>query len=341
MAIIEDKPSKSAMDTRSVGVAAWRRVSRQPAANVVIVFVVFQVLVIAAALAFPEDFRYLSQANVSLLFRAIPILGIMALGVGLLMISGEFDLSVGSVFTLTSYAMAMLFSAGWPVWLAVLLTLGLGALLGIVNGAITVKTAIPSFITTLGSMLVLRGIVRWVSEGQAVSFLPGGRFEQLLVGSIYGLPVQILWFLGLAAGAGILLHRTRLGNHIYLIGGSLNAALAVGVNAHRVKVAAFALSAIGATIAGILSTARVNTVTPSQGTGLELKAIAICVIGGLFLTGGRGTILGIVVGAFLMYTVEDVLLLLRAPGFYLEMFIGAILVGAVIMNTWVAKKHGG
>jgi len=338
MTILEDKPSKSAVGARRVGVAAWRRLSRQPAANVVIVFVMFQLVVIAAALAFPEDFRYLSPTNIALLFRAIPVLGIMALGVGMLMISGEFDLSVGSVFTLTSYTMAILYSAGWPLSLAVAMTLGLGALLGAINGIITVKTAIPSFITTLGSMLVVRGIVRWVSEGQSASFLPGRLFEQLLVGSIYGVQAQILWFAGLAAVAGVLLHHTRLGNHIYLVGGNLNAAVAVGVNANRVKVAAFVLSALGATIAGILSTTRVSTVTASQGVGFELKAIAICVIGGLFLTGGRGTVLGIVVGAFLMYTVEDVLLLLRAPGFYLEMFIGAILVGAVIMNTWVAKR---
>ncbi|MGH6931729.1 MAG: ABC transporter permease, partial [Dongiaceae bacterium] len=330
MTTLDDKPSKPAVGARRAGVAAWRRVSRQPTANVVIVFVVFQLFVVAAALAFPEHFRYLSQANIALLFRAIPLLGIMALGVGLLMISGEFDLSVGSVFTLTSYSMAILFSAGWPLWLAVLLTLGLGALLGIANGMITVKTAIPSFITTLGSMLVVRGIVRWISEGQSVSFLPGGLFEQLLVGSIYGVPAQIIWFVGLAMAAGLLLHRTKLGNHIYLVGGNLNAAIAVGVNAHRVKVAAFILSALGATIAGILSTTRVSTVTASQGVGFELKAIAICVIGGLFLSGGRGTVLGIVVGALLLHTVEDVLLLLRAPGFYLEMFIGAILVGAVI-----------
>lgn len=326
------------MAARPAGVAAWQRVSRQPAANVVIVFAVFQMVAMAAALAFPEDFRYLSQGNIALLFRAIPLLGIMALGVGLLMISGEFDLSVGSVFTLTSYTLAILFSAGWPLWLAVVLTLGLGALLGIVNGIITVKTAIPSFITTLGSMLVVRGIVRWVSEGRSVEFLPGGLFEQLLVGSIYGVPAQIFWFVGLAAAAGVLLHRTRLGNHMYLVGGNLHAAVAVGVDAHRVKVAAFVLSALGATIAGILSTTRVTAVTASQGVGFELKTIAICVIGGLFLTGGRGTVLGIVVGAFLMHTVEDVLLLLRAPGFYLEMFIGAILVGAVIMNTWVARR---
>ncbi len=338
MTTLEDKPSKPAVGARPAAVAAWQRVSRQPAANVVIVFVVFQLLVIAAALVFSEDFRYLSPANIALLFRAIPVLGIMALGVGLLMISGEFDLSVGSVFTLTSYTLAILFSASWPLWLAVVLTLCLGALLGIVNGLITVKTAIPSFITTLGSMLVVRGIVRWVSEGQSASFLPGGLFERLLVGSIYGVQAQILWFAGLALATGVLLHRTKLGNHIYLVGGNLDAAVAVGVNAHRVKIAAFVLSALGATIAGILSTTRVSTVTPSQGVGFELKTIAICVIGGLFLTGGRGTILGIVVGAFLMYTVEDVLLLLRAPGFYLEMFVGAILVGAVIMNTWVAKR---
>ena len=100
------------------------------------------------------------------------------------------------------------------------------------------------------------------------------------------------------------------------------------------------MSGLAASIAGILSITRVGTATPAQGAGLELKAVAVCVIGGLFLTGGRGTVLGIVIGACLLYMVEDVLLLLRAPGFYLDVFVGAILVVAVIVNTWLTRKSG-
>jgi ribose/xylose/arabinose/galactoside ABC-type transport system permease subunit len=316
----------------------WRRLRRQPAAHIVALFVVAQALCVVFGLIYPDDFRYVSATNVSLVLKAIPVIGIIALGVGVLMISGEFDLSVGSVYTLTAYAMALLYLAGMPLWAAVGATLLLGAAIGVVNGLITVRLAIPSFITTLGSMMVVRGLVRWLSDGRSSAFHPDDSFVKLMTGSVLGVNAEFVWFLGLTIAIGVMLHRTRLGNHMYLVGGSEKTAIAVGVNARLVKIVAFVFSSLGATLAGIISTTRVSTVTASQGIGFELKAITVCVIGGLFLSGGRGTVIGIFVGACLMYTVEDVLLLLRAPGFYIEVFIGVILVGAVIINAWLARK---
>jgi ribose/xylose/arabinose/galactoside ABC-type transport system permease subunit len=317
---------------------SWRRLRREPITNILILFFVLQAACIIAALLFPTDFRYLSATNIGLLFRAIPMLGIISLGVGMLMITGEFDLSVGSVYTLAGYSMALLYTAGIPVWAALLATAAIGAAIGAANGVITVRTGIPSFIATMGSMLVVRGLVRWLSEGRAVSFHPDETFTSLLTGSFGGIDAQFLWFMFLTLIVGMLVHRTKLGNHMFLVGGSEKTALAVGINTHRVKIIAFALSGLGAALSGVISTTRVTTVTPSQGMGLELKAVAICVIGGLFLSGGRGTVLGIFLGACLMYLVEDVLLLLRAPGFYLDVFVGAILVIAVVANTWLTKK---
>ena len=248
------------------------------------------------------------------------------------MITGEFDLSVGAVYTLAGYSVALLFLAGLPVWWA-LAGLAVGVMIGIANGMVTVKAGIPSFIATMGSMLVVRGLVRWLSEGRTVSFHFDTTFASLMTGSIAGIEAAFIWFVVLAGLAAVLLHKSKLGNHMYLVGGNENTAIAVGINSHRVKVVAFALSGLTASIAGILSITRVGTPTPAQGIGLELKAVAVCVIGGLFLSGGRGTVLGIAVGACLMYMVEDVLLLLRAPGFYLDVFVGAILVIAVIVNS--------
>jgi simple sugar transport system permease protein len=319
--------------------AQWRWLRREPAANIVALFVVAQLVCIVFSLIYPDDFRYVSATNVSLVLKAIPVLGVIALGVGVLMISGEFDLSVGAVYTVTAYAMALLYLSGVPLVLAVTLTLIIGATIGVINGLITVKMGIPSFITTLGTMMVVRGLVRWVSEGRSVSFHPTETFTKIVTGSLFGVNAEFLWFLALTLVVGVILHRTKLGNHMFLVGGSEKTANAVGVNVPVVKITAFGFSSLGATLAGILSTTRVSSVTASQGIGFELKAITVCVIGGLFLTGGRGTIVGIFVGACLMYMVEDVLLLLRAPGFYIEVFIGIILVGAVIINTWLVKKN--
>lgn len=331
----------SAMKPADTSVSAsWNRILRQPITIICIVFLVLQTICIAASLLYPSDFRYVSETNIGLLLRAIPVLGIISLGIGVLMITGEYDLSVGSVYTLAGYSLALLFGLGLPVWLAVLATLAIAIAIGIANGLITVKFAIPSFIATMGAMLVARGIVRWLSEGRTVSFKPDEGFAKLMTGSFYGIEAPFIWFIGLAILVALLVHRSKLGNHFYLVGGHEKTAIAVGINSHRVKIIAFALSSLAAAIAGILSITRVGTATPAQGVGLELKAIAVCVIGGLFLSGGRGTVLGIVVGACLMYMVEDVLLLLRAPGFYLDVFVGAILVVAVILNTWLTRKAG-
>ncbi len=316
----------------------WRDLLREPVASICLLFLLFQLLCVGGALLFPDSFRYLTPSNVALLQRAIPVIGIVALGVGLLMITGEYDLSVGSVYTLAGYSMALLYAAGVSPVAALLLTLSIGIVIGIVNGLVTVKTGIPSFIATMGSMLLVRGLVRWLSEAGAVSFRPGGTFASIFTGSIFGVEAAFIWFVLLAGVAALLLHRSRLGNHMFLVGGSERTARAVGIHTHRVKVVAFALSGLVAAMAGILSITRVGTATPAQGIGMELRAIAVCVIGGLFLSGGRGTVLGIVIGACILYMVEDVLLLLRAPGFYLDVFVGAILVVAVIANTALARR---
>ncbi|MEO6609587.1 MAG: ABC transporter permease [Aestuariivirga sp.] len=318
-------------------VSSWQRFMRQPVAKILLLFLVLQAVCIVGSLLYPEQFRYLSATNIGLLLRAIPVLGIISLGVGFLMITGEFDLSVGSVYTLAGYSLALLYGLGLPVWLAVLATLFIGIAIGVINGLVTVKFAIPSFIATMGGMLVVRGIVRWLSEGRTVSFKPGESFSALMTGSILGIDAPFLWFMLFAILMSGLVHRSKFGNHAFLVGGHERTAIAVGIDSHRVKIITFALSSLAATMAGILSITRVGTATPAQGVGLELKAVAVCVIGGLFLSGGRGTVLGIVIGACLMYMVEDVLLLLRAPGFYLDVFVGAILVLAVIINTWMAQ----
>jgi simple sugar transport system permease protein len=254
------------------------------------------------------------------------------------MICGEFDLSVGATFILTSYLMALAFEEGWPLSLSVLLAFAVGILVGLGNGLITVVFEIPSFITTLGTMMLLRGVVRFVSGSQAIIFQPGGIIQPLLVGSVGHIQAEFLWFIGFALCGYYLLVRHRFGNHVYMVGGNRSAAIAVGINADRVKVICFVLSGVCTAFAGVMSAVRISAITPSGGVGLELQAIAACVVGGLSLSGGRGTAIGIALGAALLFTIQDVLLLIRAPGYYLDMFIGGIVIVAVILNHWVARR---
>lgn len=316
----------------------WADWSRHPAFNIVLVFVAIQIGCIAAWLIFPHDFRYLEWLNLESMMRAIPVLGIVAVGVGVLMICGEFDLSVGATYILTSYLMALAYQDGWPLPIAVLLAYVVAVVIGLGNGLITVIFRIPSFITTLGSMMFLRGVIRFASNSQAIIFMPGRVIQRVLAGSILHIQVQFLWFLAFAAVGYLVLSRHRLGNHIFMVGGNYKAAVAVGINAKRVKVVCFVFSAICPAFAGIMSATRISAIAPSGGLGLELQAIAACVVGGLSLFGGRGTAIGIALGAMLLFTIQDVLLLIRAPGYYLDMFIGAIIVVAVILNQWAAPR---
>lgn len=316
----------------------WRNIRHLKAGNILIVFVALQVLAIIAALIFPEQFRYLSSGNLQVMFRAIPTLGIIAMGVNLLMIAGEFDLSVGSTFALCSLVMAKLFNQGIPVIFAIIAALAVGIFVGWLNGFLTVKSNVPSFIITLGSMWFWRGIVTLISQSTNEPFHPAKIMESLLIASIGPFQVQFFWFVLVGLGTWVFLERHRKGNHFFAVGGNKSAARALGINTDRVKALGFMILGALAAFSGIISTTRVNDVSPIQGEGLELQAIAACVIGGTALMGGRGSVLGAFLGAALLYTIQDFLLLLRAPGYYLKLFIGLIIVMAAILNEMLRKK---
>ncbi len=326
---------------------SWDRLRRYSAANIVLVFTVVMLAAIIADVSQSEAFPFLSERNLSVLLQKIPRLVILSLGVGILMISGEFDLSVGGVFVMAGFVMGgLLHDHDWPVVAAFPAALLSGLAVGAVNGLITTKLRIPSFITTLGMMFAMRGIVRWIAgSGSAASIdqqsvYPGETFEAILTGRIVGpIHAQLLWMVVLAVGAYFLLNRHRYGNQVIAVGGDTEPAIAVGINADRVKRIAFMICSTMAALTGIVSATRINAVVPIQITvGFELRAIAACVMGGLVLFGGRGTILGIVLGAALIASIEDILALYRAPGQYFRAFIGFALISAVVLNTIVAKR---
>ena len=316
----------------------WGALRSYKAGNILIVFAVVQIACVAASLAFPDNFTYLSTSNIQTLLKSIPPLAILATGVGMLMIAGEFDLSVGSNFALTAFVLATTFNLGLPAPLAVLLALALGCFIGLVNGLITLKARIPSFIATLGAMMFWRGILQIMSGGQTAPFRPSAFLEALLSGSIGPMQAQFLWAIAVALVAHLILERHKLGNHIFAVGGNKESAVAIGVYPNTVKMICFVIVGALAAFAGIISSTRVHSVSPDQGKGLELQAIAACVIGGLSLTGGEGSILGIFLGSALLFTIQDVLLLLRAPGFYLDMFMGIMIVVAVVSNRLTKKE---
>lgn len=319
------------------GRPSWAMRARHSGLDVLGVFVAVQVGCVVAGAVVPGRFNYLSSANATVMLQAIPELGIASLGIGLLMIAGEFDLSIGANYTFSAVVMASLFGEGVPVWLAALVAVAIGLAVGLVNAGVTFLLRIPSFITTLGTSFFWAGVTLFYHGANFVAFNPKGLFASVTSGSIGFMQAEFIWFVVLALLAGMLLHRHRLGNHLYAAGANVGAALAIGIKARRVKAAAFALAGVAAAISGILTTSRVNSIVPGSGSDLALEAIAACVIGGLALNGGRGTVLGICVGSALLYTIQDVLLLMQAPGYYLDAFVGMLIVVAAGLNQLAGR----
>ncbi len=329
----------------------------KPEGGIAVMFILVQIVCIAGGLLFAQEFRYLLPANIAVTLKSIAVPGIMALGVGVLMIAGEFDLSVGAQYSLLSIICADLSnyfggdisadpSSALAPFACFAFVLLLGALIGMFHALITLRFNIPSFITTLGGMLLWKGMTLLVHGAQALRFKPSEPFATLFdssmlhIGNVGVIHASIVWFILFAVAFYYLLHHHKLGNHFYAVGGNRNAAVAIGINPNRTKTIAFAIAGFMAAFSGVVAASRVGSIQPGGGLGMELQTIAACVIGGLALTGGRGSILGIVLGTALVFTIQDVLLLLRAPAFYFDMFVGALIVIAVVSNTAIRRGRG-
>lgn len=326
-------------------------ISDHPEGGIVVMFAVVQILCIGGALMFPDHFRYLLPANVAVVLKSIAPLGIMALGVGILMIAGEYDLSVGATYSFLSIVSATICNglmgdiqaenaSAIAPFVGLAVALAAGAVIGLFHAWITLRFNIPSFISTLGGMLLWKGATLLYHGAKALRYKPTEPFATLFDGSIGIIHASIIWFVLFAVLFYFLLHHHKLGNHFFAVGGNRNAAVAIGINPARTKYIAFALAGFMAAFSGVVAAARVGSIQPGGGLGMELQAIAACVIGGLALNGGRGSILGIVLGTALVFTIQDVLLLLQAPAFYFEMFVGALIVIAVVLNTYMRRTRG-
>lgn len=320
------------------------RLSAFPEAVAVVSFVaVFLFFTIAAP-------NFLTAVSISNTLTFGSILGIITLGVAILMIAGEFDLSVGSTFAVASYVFALSINAGVPALPAMLLALLISALLGLLNGVIVVWSGIPSFIATLGTMLAYRGIARGLggSDFAKVTGTPPVLFTVLngpltwlneLSQPVGNSRMAIIWFLILAVLMSWIMTRSRWGNWVFATGGNPGAALAQGVPVRRVKLTAFTLTGLLVGIAGVMQFAMRTSVDPIRGEGWELLAVAACVIGGVHLTGGWGTILGACLGIMLLQMLDQGLLLMGLPVQIFRAVAGMILMFAVVLNAYLSRSE--
>lgn len=281
--------------------------------------------------------HFLTVENSRGVLRMVAEIGIVAIGVTGLMIAGEFDLSVGSILGLSSLILPLAVAAGMPTEVGIALAL-LGAIgMGLVNGLLVVRLGISSFIATLATMLLYRGLVLAVSGGFSLE-LPDRGGLWILGGRLPGgYEASLGWLVGVVCIVGLFLARTPFGNWVYATGGNRQAARSLGVPVGQVKLAMFTLTGLLAGLVGLIQVARFQSVDPLRGTGVELEAITTVVIGGALLTGGAGTVWGTVVGALTVGMVSTGLILAGAPPYYYQAFIGVVLVVSVVINLRVQR----
>ena len=302
-------------------------------------------------------------------------LGILAIAAALLMIGGEFDLSIGSMIAFAGLAFAAaLVNVHWPLPLAILATLVFAAMVGAVNGQLVIQTRLPSFIVTLAFLFILRGLTLVglkfatggstqlrgvddvVHEGVVKSLFSGvalqGFFSWLASNNLIdkfdnglpkvsGVPVSILWFIGFALVATWVLLRTRVGNWIYASGGDPNAARNSGVPVSRVKTGLFMLTATAAGLVAILTVLDAGSTDARRGVQKEFEAIIAAVIGGCLLTGGYGSAIGAFIGAIIFGVVSIGLTYTSFDSDWFQVFLGAMLLMAVLFNNYIRRKVTG
>lgn len=294
--------------------------------------------------------NFLTLRSISGIINAAILVGTVSIGVTLLMISGEFDLSVGSLVAMGGYLYAFNTMEGGSPLLAVVLAILIPALMGAVNGLVLVWTGIPSFIVTLGTRSIFRGAVWFFSGGALVQTLEdlsiydvfNGRLD--LVNDLFeaaNFRTSLLWLVGLVILFQYMLVQTRYGNHVFAAGGNPAAAAAQGVNVKRVKVINFIISGALAGFTGILLFSQFKSVRVATGAGMELDAIAAAVVGGALLSGGSGSIWGALVGVLLISTLRTGVVLLDLPFVPADNFpavVGVTIVAAVILNYWLRGR---
>ncbi len=290
--------------------------------------------------------QFLSALNIGNALDFTVELGLMALGMTLLMTSGEFDLSVGSVFGFSAVLMWTLKNSGaTSLLVGFFITMAVAALIGMINGWFVSKLKITSFLVTLGMLLVLRGAALFLTDGfpQRTWSAEGSGLANFLVGEIHlgklHVYASLFWFVGLAIVLGFVLTMTKMGNWIQASGGNASAARARGVNVGRTKTGLFVLTSMTSALAGIISSIRTTSANPNSGTGYELEIIAMVVIGGTALSGGRGTIIGTVIGVLILRLMRNGIVMVGVPGLAYNIFIGAIILAMVGLHATLERRR--
>ncbi len=277
--------------------------------------------------------NFLTLHNLLNVLRQVSINALIAFGMTFVILTGGIDLSVGSILALTGAVTASFMAGGMDPLLAMFLGLLLGAILGAINGIIIAKGHVAPFIATLATMTIYRGLTLVYTEGKPISGLGDSLSFQLLgKGYLLGIPVPVVTMIFAFAVLYFILKKTTFGRRVYAVGGNEEAARLSGISVDRIKIYVYSLTGALAALAALILTSRLNSAQPTAGSMFELDAIAAVVLGGTSLTGGRGWIVGTVIGALIIGVLNNGLNLIGVSSFFQQVVKGAVILIAVLLD---------
>jgi ribose transport system permease protein len=325
------------MDTTASTLTRGRGVVRSDAVQRLLAFAALILIIVFFSLASPN---FLQFGNIVGILLATSVVGVLAIGVTFVIITGGIDLSIGTVMTLSAVMTGTIVTkAGLPLPLGILGGILIGGLCGLANGILIARFKLPPFIATLGMLNVARGLALVIASLTPIYFNDTPELNEAAMGSLIGgvvpglsIPNIVLVLFGAALVAHLLLSRTVLGRYTFALGSNEEAARLSGVSTGRWKTAVYVVCGLFAGLGGVMIAARLNSAQPSLGFGYELDAIAAAVIGGVSLSGGQGTILGTVIGAFIISTLTNGLRILSVPQEWQIVVTGSIVIIAVYLD---------
>ena len=285
---------------------------------------------ICASFAFMSPY-FLTWENAEIVALQVSSTAIVACGMTFVIIAGDIDLSVGSMYALAGTLAAYLMQLGWDWVPATGVALGAGALLGVTNGALSIYAGIPAFLVTLGTLGIARGIDLVLSGTRAIPIYDQ-TFPQVFAGDIFTIPRPILWAAITVIASGMVLGRSIFGRHVYAVGGNREVSRLAGIRVGRVRLVNFVLCALLATFAGLIVAGRINAGQPTIGQNFELDVITAVILGGTDLFGGRGKIVGTLVGALIITVIGNGLILLGAEANVQTIVKGVVLILTVLLR---------
>jgi len=302
-------------------------------------FGIYFVLLLMIVVLSSVSKTFLSVNNMLNILRQVSVSGIIAMGMTLVLVTGGIDLSVGSVVAFAG-VIACTFAhpePSYPIILVILIGLAAGALCGVISGTIVAFSGVNPFIVTMGMMTIARGATLLYTNGRPITDLSES-YAFLGRGSIGIISTPILFFVAVCVISALILHGSKLGRHIFAVGGNENAAKVSGINVAKVKIFVYVYSGVLCGLAGILLASRTNAAAPNAAEGYELDAIAAGVIGGTSTSGGRGGVYGTIVGALIMVVLSNGLDMLNVSSYIQQIVKGIIIIGAVCIDSFTKGK---